>query len=330
MEFNLRKIAPEWAIHCFRILKNMPELNKEIRFIKNKIQQFSSTYVQNKHTSLAGLLVTSHVLEKGLTMPKMRLGFGYDRVRDIIKRLNVIIKKCDANYVEVQAALMDLKQYLDVHRVANFELPDDIRKGIENLVNKITIDDENCFAISKEDYFKPTSNFFEFANSRHSVRWFADTPVDEDKLLLAIKLAQTAPSACNRQATRVKIISSPEAKELCCLLQKGNRGFGDKADKWLLITTDLHDWSQSTALSMGYIDAGIFTMNLLYSLHHYGFVACTLNAHLDIDKYKQLYDELNLPESELPVVFIVVGNPTDSFMIPKSRRLHLEDIIQKI
>ena len=160
MEFNLRKIAPEWAIHCFRILKNMPELNKEIRFIKKKIQLFSSTYVQNKYTSLADILVTSHVLEKGITMPKRHLGFGYDRVRDIIKNLNRIIKRWGADYVEVQAALLDLKQYLEIHREVNFDLPEDIKKGIETLMAKITVEDENCFSTTKEDYFKPTSNFF--------------------------------------------------------------------------------------------------------------------------------------------------------------------------
>ena len=330
MKDIINTYIPEWLKHYYRIIKNLPELNKELRFVKNKIQQFSSTYVLNKQTSLADMLVTSHVLEKGITMPERRMGFGYDRVRDIIKRCNLIIKKWGANHVEVQAALIDLKQYLDIHRDANFDLPDDIRNKIEELVTKITIDDENCFSITKEEYFKPSSDFYEFANSRHSVRWFADTPIDEDKLLSAIKLAQTAPSACNRQATRVKIISSPEAKDLCCSLQNGNRGFGNKANKWLLVTTDLYDWSQKIALSMGYIDAGIFTMNLLYSLHYYGFVACTLIANIDIRDFKKFQKGLRLPESEIPVVFIVVGNPTDTFMIPKSRRLHLENIIQRI
>ena len=330
MKNYLKILLPDYVVHWLRIQKYVPKLNKEIRYIKKKILLNSSTYVHNKQTSLAGLLVTSHVLEKGITMPERRLGFGFERVRAIIRRCNSIIRQWGADYVEVQAALIDLKQYLDIHREANYELPDEIRKGIEKLVTKIAIEDENCFAITKEEYFKPTTDFFEFAYSRHSVRWFASTPVDDDKLLNAIKLAQTAPSACNRQATHVKIISSPEAKKLCCSLQNGNRGFGHKADKWLLVTTDLHDWSQSTALSMGYIDAGIFTMNLLYSLHHYGLVACTLNAHLDIDNYKKLQKGLNLRESEIPVVFIVVGNPTDSFMIPKSRRLHVEDIIQRI
>ena len=330
MKKFLKMLLPNFIIRWYIMRKNLSALNKEIKFTINRILLSSSTFVQNKKTLLASLFIISHVLEKGITMPERRLGFGYDRVRDIIKRCNLIIKRWGVDYVEVQAALLDLKQYLNIHNEANFELPTDIRKGIEKLVKKITIDDDNCFAITKEEYFKPTSDFFEFANSRHSVRWFADTPVDEDKLLSAIKLAQTSPSACNRQATRVKIISSPKAKELCCSLQNGNRGFGDKADKWLLITTDLHAWSQTQALSMGYIDAGIFTMNLLYSLHYYGIVACTLNAHLENNKYRKLQKELNLPESEIPVVFIVIGNPADSFMIPKSRRLHLEDIIQRI
>ena len=321
-------ILPGWAKRWYRILKNMPELNKEIRFMKNKILHYSSTYIHNRQTALANLLVISHVLEKGITMPERRMGFGYERVRNIINKCNAIISQWGTDYVELQAALSDLKQYYDIHKAANFQLPQDIIDGIEKLTPQLTISDANCYVTTKADFFKSYTDFSEFANSRHSVRWFDNTPVDDEKLLAAIKLAQTAPSACNRQATRVKIISSKEGRQLCCALHKGNRGFGDKADKWLLITTDLHDWSHTDALSLGYVDAGIFTMNLLYSLHHYGFVACPLNGQMGIEKYKKLQLKLNLPESEIPVVFIVVGNPTNHFMIPKSRRLNLKDIIQ--
>ncbi len=327
---SIRKILPSWLKRWLRKQKELPALNKEMNYMKGKILQFSFTYIQNKTTSLANLLVVCHVLEKGITMPDRRMGFGYNRVRDIISSCNDIISKWGSEFVEVQAALSDLKQYYDVHRDANFQLPDDITDGIEKLIPHLSINDENCYIATKADFFKPYTDFSEFAKSRHSVRWFDNTPVDDDKLLAAIELAQTAPSACNRQATRVKIISSPAGKQLCCALHKGNRGFGDKADKWLLITTDLHAWSHTDALSLGYIDAGIFTMNLLYSLHYYGFVACPLNGQMGIEKYKELQSKLNLPESEIPVVFIVVGNPTNHFMIPKSRRLNLNDIVQTI
>lgn len=71
-------------------------------------------------------------------------------------------------------------------------------------------------------------------------------------------------------------------------------------------------------------------MNLLYALHYYGIVACTLNAYLGSKKSKKLYRKLGISESELPVVFIAIGNPTDNFMIPKSQRLSYEDIVQVV
>ena len=41
-------------------------------------------------------------------------------------------------------------------------------------------------------------------------------------------------------------------------------------------------------------------------------------------------EEERPPPSEVPVVFIVIGNPAEEFMVPQSRRLKAEDIVQKI
>lgn len=329
MSNKIKRIIPQQLIVWVKRCLVWPSVNKELIYLRKKTLHYSNTFAKNRNSALANLLVVSHVLEKGITMPERRLGFGYERVREIINYCNIIIDKWGTDYIELQAALADLGQYLDIHRKANFLLPDDIINGIEKLLPMLVISDDNCFSIRKVDYFKETIDFSEFAKSRHSVRWFADTPVDEGKLISAIKLAQTAPSACNRQATRVKIISSPEGKSICQILQNGNRGFGEKADKWLLITTELGDWNP-THLDIAYIDAGIFAMNLLYALQYYGICACTLNAHIDIKKREKLYQELGIPKSELPAVFILVGNPADEFMVPMSRRLKTEDIIQKI
>lgn len=326
---NIKDKLPSWLKQWLKKQINRPALNREIKYMKREILKFSNTYIHNKKTSLGHLLVASHVLEKGITMPERRMGFGYERVRNIICSCNSIITKWGSESVEVQAALSDLKQYYEIHRNLNFQLPDDIIDGIEKLIPQLTINYENCFVSTKADYLKPYTNFAEFASSRHSVRWFADTTVEEEKVLAAIKLAQTAPSACNRQATRVKLISSTEGKKLCCELQNGNRGFGDKADKWLLITTELGDWSH-TDIASAYIDAGIFTMNLLYALHYYGIAACTLNAYINLQDRTKLQEGLGFPASELPVVFIIIGNPADEFMVPKSRRLNLGDILQTI
>lgn len=323
----LNKLMPEWLHKWLRQLRARLWLIKESQYNIHRQLKYSSTFNNDKEAKLAALMVMTHVLEKGITMPERRMGFGQERVRDILSHLKEITYQWGYESMEVQSTLADLKQYLEIHQEADYELPGDILKGIQEQIRHLNIQDENCYGITKADYFKATSDFAKFAHSRHSVRWFTKEPVDNDKLMAAIKLAQTAPSACNRQATKVKIIASEEGKKLCCSIQNGTRGFGDKADKWLLITTETGAWSHMHHTS-GILDGGIFLMNLLYALHYYGIVACPLNAHLSIEDKKVLQLKLGYPSSETPVAFVVIGNAPDKFMIPKSRRLTTDEIVQ--
>ena len=48
----------------------------------------------------------------------------------------------------------------------------------------------------------------------------------------------TAPSACNRQYVRVHSVGDIEMKKAILSLQNGNRGFGENADKLLVVTAD--------------------------------------------------------------------------------------------
>lgn len=324
-----RKIIPDKIFVWLKRKKYAKILNPILSYNKKRILMYSSEMNLGKTSSIANLMIVSHVLQKGITMPNRRYGFAFDRVRDVVSRCNYIIKEWGADSVELQSALADLNQYYSIHKEADYTLPEDIELGIKDLLKYLNICDNNCFEINKESYFRKAADFFEFAQSRHSIRWYSDKHIDVNILKQAIKLAQTAPSACNRQSTRVKIISSEKGKKLCVNLQNGNRGFGEKADKWLLITTEMSAWS-CTYPNAGYIDAGIFIMNLLYALHYYGIVACTLNAHLTPEQSEKLQKELGYSPSESPVAFITVGLPTDKFMVPKSRRVDIDTIIQEL
>lgn len=324
----IKIIIPTFIFKWLKEQKYKREINREYSYLRERILHYSSTFTSDLQTQLASLMIESHVLEKGITMPNRRLGFGNARVRDIINSCKTIIKSSGGGFVEVQAALRDLKQYRDLHAEVNYQLPDDIVQGIEELLSYITTQGENRI-ITREDFFKPVSDFADFAKSRHSIRWFSDEPVDEDKIIDAIHLAQTAPSACNRQATHVKIISSEDGKKTICAYHNGSRGFGEKADKWLLVTTELRAWRHNHA-DIAFIDAGIFTMNLLYALHYYGLVSCPLNAHFDSKNCREISNKLGIPPSEYPVMLIAIGNAADQFMVPQSARLNVEDIIQKI
>lgn len=122
-------------------------------------------------------------------------------------------------------------------------------------------------------------------------------------------------------------MSSHQKKKKCeaLKLQIGHTGWGHKADKILLITTDMGFWKCENRTS-AFLDAGIFTMNLLYALHYYRICACTLNAHLSINKQKKLRHVVGYSESEIPAVFISIGNAPEKLMVTGSQRVEKEAI----
>ena len=274
-------------------------------------------------------MVMSHVLEKGITMPNRRLGFGKERVKELIVFLNEVIQLHGEDHVEIQSALKDLEQYKNIHDECNFSLSPEISQGIEKLLLHKAYNTKECFETTSEQYFKQCDNFCDFAKQRHSVRWYSEEPVQLEKIIKAIELSQTAPSACNRQGVKTYIISTNDKKEKVLDIQNGNRGWGHLADKILLVTADMKCWSPLTRTS-AFIDAGIFVQNLLYSLHYYKILACTLNAHLDKKDRKRLREIVEYTASEIPVVFISIGNAPDKFMIAGSQRLNTEEIYKVI
>lgn len=290
---------------------------------------YSSTVKRGQKENLAALMIANHTLEKGITMPKSRLGFGYEKVRGVISKCRQYIKDYSPNHIEIQCAIDILQQYYDLHIENHFVLPDDIVIGIQELMRNKLYDTKLCYETTKSEYFAITDNFKDFAHSRHSVRWYSDEKIPEESLINAIQLAQTAPSACNRQEIKVYVITSEGKKGEILKLHRGHTGWGHRADKILLITADMGFWKCENRTS-AFLDAGIFTMNMLYALHYYGICACTLNAHLSVKKQKKLRNIVGYSESEIPAVFISIGKAPDKFMVTGSQRLRKEVIYKMV
>lgn len=326
MKYLLKKVLSERLLIFLRrirlffpmFFRHMHEMYRELCY--------SATFRSDKTSDLSRLFIKTHVLEKGLSMPDRRLGFGMERIHDIIQESNKSIKKYGDNHVEIQAALAALNEYLVIHDTSDFVLPENITNPIRSLLKHLKDSDSGSILIHRDDCFVRHTDFESMAKSRHSVRWFANGVVDESKVLSAITLAQTAPSACNRQSVRVKIITDKKLIGELCKLQNGNRGFGINADKWLLITSEMGAWD-AVLYGAAYLDAGIFAGNLLYALHYYGIAACALNAYLSPSEQRELRRLLEYPKSEIPMLFIAIGNPPNSFKIARSRRLDTHNII---
>lgn len=283
-----------------------------------------------KQAKEALLLAEGHVVEKGLTMPNRRLGFGYQKVRSLILHCKEWIKEFDYKNDALQFAIQDLVEYYNLHQNNNFLLPVDITDGIENLMPYLLVEDSVTFEISSAEYFKTVANFEELAYQRHSIRKYGTAEIDIDIVKEAVKLAQTAPSACNRQGVRVTIIDDKFVLDKVVAIQNGNRGFGHLADKLILLSFEQGAIEYEYRAS-GYIDVGIFAMNLLYALHLNKICACTLNSHLTIEQMNELQDILGYEPSEIPVLFIMIGSaPSDNLIIAKSKRVDVNNICRVI
>lgn len=277
---------------------------------------------------MLGLITArQHVVEKGLTMPTPRLEFGKENLIELIKLCKIYKKKYDCTQEQYVSTISAIKEYSQFHKDRGFKLD----KSIQKLIDDLVVDDNNIQIESQiqsnpSEFFKDVyCSFDAFAKSRHSIRNYSDEEVTYDELEKVVDLARTSPSACNRQPVRVHICSK-EVGQKVLKYHNGNRGFGELANKLIVITCDLSSYMNVLERNCAYIDGGIFVMNLLYALHYYKLGACTLNWSAKIENDKKVRDILSLSENEVIVCLFTVGKLPPEFSIASSPRIPLDKI----
>ena len=180
--------------------------------------------------------------------------------------------------------------------------------------------------VRKADFFAAKdAPFPEFAASRHVCRHFAG-PVPRETVESAIALATTAPSACNRQHARVHVVDSPALRDRLFALQGGTRGFGQDADKVLVVTSDLSAVRWGWERHDCYTNGGLFVMNLCYALHYHGVAHCILHWSVAPEADRAAHGLLGIPANEAIVQLIACGMPPEEFDVAASPRLAGADI----
>ena len=286
----------------------------------------------NKKKLLDYLIVFYHPIEKGLAMPDCRLGFGKERIEKVISICNEYLRK----YEDIPDVLRDtvevIAEYDRLHKSNNYRLDEELQKHIDDLLIRFKdVTPSSQLSFNREDFFsKSDSPFPEFACSRRSLRDYeTKQTIDEDVLKSAVELAISAPSTCNRQSVKIHLVKDKALVRGVLAMQSGNRGFGDRADKVLVITSDLQSWNVPGERFSPYIDGGIFAMNLLYALHYHHIGACPLNWSENVEKSRALNRFLGIPSHEIVIMMICCGLPPSNFKIVRSKRKSLNDILEE-
>ena len=147
--------------------------------------------------------------------------------------------------------------------------------------------------------------FLELAKARHSVRAFNSQKIEQSKLNQILEAGRVAPTACNIQPQRIKVITSQE--ELAMIDDCTGCRFG--APVVLLVCYDQKVcWSRKyDGAKSGEVDASIVTTHMMLAARDLGLGSCWV-MHFDPVK---LIASFNIPDNLVPVAMLPIGYPEE-------------------
>jgi nitroreductase len=165
--------------------------------------------------------------------------------------------------------------------------------------------------------------FIELARKRYSVRSYKNTPVEKKKLECILEIGRIAPTACNNQPHRIKVIT-----ELTDLKKVDEiTPYRFDAPLVLLICYDCSAcWKRSfDGVKSGEIDASTVTTYLMLTAQEQGLGSVWVMS-FDPVKTKSI---INLSDEIIPVALLPIGYPTEDAIpsIRHNKKVELHEIL---
>lgn len=298
----------------------MRYLNYLYEYDMKQFFRYSCMNEENVDNMAAEIRILSHTIEKGMSLPNCRLGFGKEKIIRLINLCQRYEKENIKGDMEgVNLAKATISAYEEFQKKYGMET-DFIPDQYKNIKGK----NVGIMLINP----KEKTDFAQIAHNRHSCRYYSEKIVESDILEKIIELAQTAPSACNRQAIRIFGCTNAEKQKKIMEMHGGVRGFG-KPGVIFVVTGDLGAYLNEFERNVVFVDGGIFVMNLLYSLESFGLVGCPIIWGAEPDMDRKLRDILEIPPSYKIVSLIMAGYaPEQQYKVAVSPRRNVQTILK--
>lgn len=281
----------------------------------------------SRHNLAAKITERYHGIEKGLSLPTPRPGFGRGTVETLIRLVEVYLSDHGEDEVTA-AALGALRAYWEFN--AEHMSADEIPSG--HRISELLVDHRangpgvsGTLALSADEVRTATSGVgLEFFTSRHSVRIYAPEPVTNREIETALAAARSAPAVCNRQFGIVRTWRDRESIGNLLQIQGGARGFADNIPALALITVPLRSYWSAGERNQAWIDGGLFAMNFILGLHAQGLGAVPLNWSKAPIRDRVLRRALpEVEQHEAIIMFIGFGHLPAHYRVAASPRVKL-------
>ena len=167
--------------------------------------------------------------------------------------------------------------------------------------------------------------FEQLMRERYSVRKYADTPVEEEKLLKILEAGRLAPTGHNNQPQRVYVVRSEEG--IAKIRELSRCAFN--APVVLMVTVDLDEqWKNDLepGQTSGIEDASIAATHMMLEAWDLGIGSCWVNWL----PYTRVKEAFSLPENEELVLIMPIGYPAEGSHPAKMHEASkpLEDLVR--
>jgi nitroreductase len=144
--------------------------------------------------------------------------------------------------------------------------------------------------------------------SRRSIRQFMADPVDQETLILLLKAAMSAPTACNSQPWEFIVVTQTEVLDQIrskMLFARYN------AAAAIVVCGNVKIANNSAAREHWVQDCSAATENILIAAAGMGLGAVWIGVYPYPSKVKPLSEVLGIPEDVIPLSMIYVGHPAE-------------------
>lgn len=298
-------------------------LRNEYLFLYKALGSCDTQKCQNKEREQ--LIMSAHVIEKGLSLKDVRPGFGVPKILELLNHL----KSYTAKYNDQETLFFVLSvigAYIQYHSKLGYNVNSEILSLYTHL-DAIRTNGSfdhltgGTISLTREAILKATQSGFEdFARSRHSLRQFTGEPIEKATLVKAFEIAETTPSACNRQPWHNYVFLDKKNIIKILDIQHGARQFKDDVAALIVVCATPNAFYGSE-YHQHYVNGGLYAMNLLYALHSQGLGAIPLNGGLEKYKVKQIMGLCECSEHDELIMLIAVGKMPKEFTVAKSARI---------